>query len=160
VAVILDALCDKDGTVLVRSADDISRLIKIVLNAVGLDAQRGDTLEVATMEFGGVEQLPEEDFVAEEAMDPIVKWGLTGGVALIVLLTVFLMWRRHQKQDEMRRSYEAEQLRMDDIEMDESQARVQREIGELRSKAVEQGQSDVLLTASVIRNWLTDGAGV
>jgi flagellar M-ring protein FliF len=160
VAVILDAPRDKDGTVLARSADDISRLTKIVSNAVGLDAQRGDTLEVATMEFGGVEQLPEEDFVAEEAMDPIVKWGLTGGVALIVLLSVFLMWRRHQKQDEMRRSYEAEQLRMDDIEMDESQARVQREIGELRSKAVEQGQSDVLLTASVIRNWLTDGAGI
>ena len=35
---------------------------------------------------------------------------------------------------------------MEDIEMDENQARVQREITELRSKAVEQGQSDVLLT--------------
>lgn len=165
VSVLLDTPRHQDtGEVIVRTADELEELHKrfesIVGNAVGLDVDRGDRISVESMAFDVPNAFDEEELTAEAPMNPLIMWGLIGAAALLVLTTVLLMWRRHRKLEMMRQLSEADQIRMEDLHVDESQVRVQREIGELRTKAVEQGQSDVLLTASVIRNWLTDGAGI
>jgi len=68
VAVVVDGTTDAQGSWQARSPEDMKRIEALVKSAVGFDAKRGDTVEVANLEFART---------PEEAMN-IVEDGLMG----------------------------------------------------------------------------------
>jgi flagellar M-ring protein FliF len=90
----------------------------LVASALGVDEQRGDTVEVTSMPF---DRTAEEDAAAaiaaaekEESRTAMVSMAKTGGLVLLVLLVLLAAWRqskRRMKAREQATSYVVEQLR-------------------------------------------------
>ena len=100
VAVLVDGIYEKnaDGEVVYRdrNAQEIEKITLLVKSAVGFDASRGDSVEVATMKFVG-----EEDVLAEETevlifgfkKSEIIKMAEGLGVAIVAVLIILLVIR-------------------------------------------------------------------
>ena len=90
----------------------------LVASALGVDEQRGDTVEVTSMPF---DRTAEEDAAAaieaaekEESRAEMISMAKTGGLVLLVLLVLLAAWRqskRRMKAREQATSYVVEQLR-------------------------------------------------
>ncbi len=100
VAVLVDGVYEKNeqGEVVYRdrSAQELEKITLLVKSAVGFDADRGDSVEVATMRFVG-----EEDLLVEEAevlifgfkKSEIIKMAEGLGVAIVAVLIILLVIR-------------------------------------------------------------------
>jgi flagellar M-ring protein FliF len=90
----------------------------LVSSALGVDEQRGDTVEVTSMPF---DRTAEEDAAAElaaaekaDARAEMISMAKTGGLVLLVLLVLLAAWRqskRRMRAREQATSYVVEQLR-------------------------------------------------
>jgi flagellar M-ring protein FliF len=90
----------------------------LVSSALGVDEQRGDTVEVTSMPF---DRTAEEDAAAElaaaekaDSRAEMISMAKTGGLVLLVLLVLLAAWRqskRRTKAREQATSYVVEQLR-------------------------------------------------
>lgn len=92
----------------------------LISNAVGINAQRGDTIDVTTMAFDRTaEKSAAAELKAAKAADATARRnsllrniGIGGGIALMVLLAWFQARRRAKVRDDAR-AYLVEQLRSD-----------------------------------------------
>jgi flagellar M-ring protein FliF len=92
----------------------------LISNAVGINAQRGDTIDVTTMAFDRTaEKSAAAELKAAHAADAAARRnsllrniGIAGGIALMVLLAWFQARRRAKVRDDAR-AYLVEQLRTD-----------------------------------------------
>jgi flagellar M-ring protein FliF len=118
----------------------------LVASALGVDEQRGDTVEVTSMPF---DRTAEEDAAAqleaaekEESRAEMMSMAKTGGLVLLVLLVLLAAWRqsrRRMKAREQATSYVVEQLRRN-----EPPAAV---ASPLAAPAIDTGTSDLRLAA-------------
>jgi len=91
--------------------------------AIGIDPERGDTIEVSSMAFdrSADEAAAAELEAAAKADAEAVRWKLirNGGIALAVVAMVLLAWlraRRGKKERDERTAYLLEQIRQDQAE--------------------------------------------
>jgi flagellar M-ring protein FliF len=97
---------------------DINEVETLVASSLGIDEERGDTVEVTTMPF---DRTAEEDAAAAleaaekaDSRAEMISLGKTGGLVLLVLLVLLAAWRqskRRMKAREQATSYVVEQLR-------------------------------------------------
>jgi len=165
VAVVIDVIRKPDGTVdRQHSTKELEAYTKLLTNAVGLDDNRGDTIEVASMPFtpdiGLALDKPDEVTPKGPTLMEYVMYGLAGLGLLLLLVILFLVIRARRPKD-AEVVDEAERLEHLEADAEGEAAReelaelgLQAEIANLRQKAVAQSQNDILVTASVIRNWL------
>lgn len=179
VAVVIDSVRNKDGEIeRDHSALELAAYTKLLTTAVGLDPQRGDTIQVASMAFTADAALMQQDPVDPTAdktptlMD-YVMYGIAGFGLLLLLIILVLVLRSRKTQtaaetqaviDDMTESeleaLDSEALATDDAEkVDLAELGLQAEIAALRERAVAQSERDVLVTASVIRRWLHEDEG-
>ncbi|MGE0254135.1 MAG: flagellar basal-body MS-ring/collar protein FliF [Alphaproteobacteria bacterium] len=94
VAVVVDGTTDAQGNWQPRAPEDMKRIEALVKSAVGFDAGRGDTVEVANLEFA---RAPEEAMQAAEAglmgfsraeLMRVAEVVVLGVVAVLVILLV------------------------------------------------------------------------
>lgn len=100
------------------AAIDINSVQDLVVSSIGIDPQRGDTVEVTAMPF---DRSAEEDAAkaleaAEKAEGTatMISLGKTGGLVLLVLLVLLAAWRQSKKRmaaREQATTYVVEQLR-------------------------------------------------
>jgi flagellar M-ring protein FliF len=100
---------------------DINEVENLVASSLGIDEERGDTVEVTSMPF---DRTAEEDaaaaLAAAEKADSraeMMSMGKTGGLVLLVLLVLLAAWRQSKKRMKARAqatSYVVEQLRRSD----------------------------------------------
>jgi len=93
VAVIVDYIQDpnsKEVKFIPRPAEELERIKQAVSNAVGIDAKRGDTIEVSTMSFGERELLTEPSLTQNmlEYAQRLGKPFLNGLLVFLFLLLV------------------------------------------------------------------------
>jgi flagellar M-ring protein FliF len=112
VGVVLDATA--------AAAIQPEALEEIISSAVGINAERGDSIEVTSLPFDrSVEEATAKEIAAAEAAEAAARKnamlrniGIGGGIALLVLLA-WLQARRRSKAREEATSYLVEQLRSD-----------------------------------------------
>ncbi len=169
VGVVIDtrALLGRDPT-------DVQNL---VANALGIDPERGDTIEVTAMPFdrtaesAAVEELKASEEAEEKAatMALIRNGGLVGIVAIMILVA-WIQARRRAKARAEATSYVVEQLRRDAIDrqsqaaieapnaamlaLEAAEADVNAEVREEIAALVERQPEDV---AALLRGWLVEG---
>jgi flagellar M-ring protein FliF len=155
---------------------DPGEMQNMIEAAVGMDRQRGDTVEVTTMPFDrsaettAAAELKEAAAAAKKAeqMDLIRKGGM-GALVAALLLVVWLKGRRRNKARQQATTYVVEQLRQDqanravaEVALEPSPAtmalqRVERnaaeEMREELAALVERQPEDV---ASLLRGWLVE----
>lgn len=155
--------------------DDVRALVEA---AVGVDAERGDTVEVAAMPFDRTveEAAAKELEVAAKADAKEEQMGLYRniGLGVLALLIAFVAWLRGKKKAKQRAeatTYVVEQLRRDAVERQASQAALEPSpalaaleaaetdvTAELRDEIaalVERQPEDV---AALLRGWLVERA--
>jgi flagellar M-ring protein FliF len=102
---------------------DITEINDLVSSAIGLNPDRGDTIETSSVPFDT--SLAEADAAAleaaraAEAAEARNRWIRNGALGGLVLLLVGLAWRRSRKHAKARQdatSYVVEQLRMEQAE--------------------------------------------
>ncbi len=162
VAVVLDAVRDEDGKVKRRlTAEELGEYKKIVASAVGLDPQRGDTIEVASMPFAA-NPLELGDGEGEgrgpTLLDELLRWAPVAGIGLALLLGALALWLGHRRRRK-REAEEAERRAQEELAARPPEPTLQERIAALRERARAQSERDVLVTASVLRRWLNAGAG-
>ncbi|QWC84727.1 flagellar M-ring protein FliF [Nocardioidaceae bacterium] len=169
VGVVLDAR--NAGTV---DPNEISRLIS---STVGIDRQRGDTVQVASLPFDRTaeEATAAEIAAADEAAAAAARMDLYRnlGLGLVVLLVLLLAWRRARRSAadrEAARQYVVEQLRADqdarrapaeleDIDspalaaLEAAQEREAQNLKEQLEQLVDSQPDDV---AALLRGWLVE----
>jgi flagellar M-ring protein FliF len=93
VAVLLDSSTAKNV--------DLAQVQKLVSSAVALDAKRGDTIAVSAMPFdqSAADKAKQAEASADKAASQaeIMSMAKTGGLALGILVLVFLAWRASRK---------------------------------------------------------------
>ena len=156
---------------------DPSTVQSLLASAIGIDASRGDTLEVTKLPFDRTnEQAAAAELQAsQDAADKaqMFSYAKTGGLAGLVALMVLLAWlqaRRNTKKREQATSYMVEQLRKDAADRQAAQSAIEahqaamaaieasetQQTNEIRdeiSTLVERQPEDV---ASLLRGWLAE----
>jgi len=97
---------------------NVAAVQKMVTSALSLNTKRGDTLNVSSMPFDTTAQkAAAKELAAANAanqMKQYMSWGKTAGLVLLVVVMLFMAWRRSKKRDKMREqatTYVVEQLR-------------------------------------------------
>lgn len=97
---------------------DLRSMEQLVGSALGIDEERGDTVEVTSMPFDrSAEEASAAALAAAEKADQraeLMSMAKTGGLLLLVLLVLLMAWRKSRKRDQMREqatTYVVEQLR-------------------------------------------------
>ena len=97
---------------------DLTDVEAVVTSALGIDEERGDTVEVTTMPFDrtGEEEAKAALAAAEKADEKAAMMSMarTGGLVLLVLLVLLAAWRQNRKRTALREqatTYVVEQLR-------------------------------------------------
>ncbi|PZP57125.1 MAG: flagellar M-ring protein FliF [Micavibrio aeruginosavorus] len=98
VAVMLDGTYvtnDKgEKTYQPRSKEDIDRITALIKSAIGFDTQRGDTIEVANLQFADIDVVPEDDgskmfgFERSDIIDAVEVLTVAVMIVLVVLLVL------------------------------------------------------------------------
>jgi flagellar biosynthesis/type III secretory pathway M-ring protein FliF/YscJ len=161
VAVIVDSGLGADA--LAPAA--IDQMKKLVTKAVGLNATRGDEVEVIAMPFAT------EILVAsivpptglEALLDPNMRAMIGLGVILFVILVLFVAFLRRSRRlarlrregDERERALFEARLQEIAPSANELEA-IHHEIDQLREVAVTNSGDDIRRTAIVIRRWIRD----
>jgi flagellar M-ring protein FliF len=97
---------------------DLADVEALVTSSLGIDAERGDTVEVTTMPFdrSGEEAAAAALAAAGKADDKAAMMSMakTGGLVLILLLILLAAWRQSRKRNQLREqatTYVVEQIR-------------------------------------------------
>lgn len=90
VAIVLD-----DGSVTGATAPDVEQVQALVSAALGLDAERGDTVAVSAVPYPEIEEEVAEEPVAP-TLDERLPTLISAAVLLLVALALFLMTRRRK----------------------------------------------------------------
>jgi flagellar M-ring protein FliF len=178
VAVLLDGTwkATKDGKEAFepRSEQEVKDLTEIVKQAVGFDPLRGDAITVTAAKFARPEPLGESAVPKLWYEAPWVMLAALGLLALIVLLSVVLVWRKSTKakrlaeqarlamQNDLARTRERilgetenqRQLSGEAFDIKRITGSGPEAIAEIRQKALEMAAADPASTAVVLRSWL------
>ncbi|MGN6577200.1 MAG: flagellar basal-body MS-ring/collar protein FliF [Nocardioides sp.] len=99
-------------------ARDLADVQALVTSALGIDPQRGDTVEVTTMPFdrSGEAEAKAALAAAKKADDKaqMMSMAKTGGLVLLLLLVLLAAWRQSRKRTQLREqatTYVVEQIR-------------------------------------------------
>jgi flagellar M-ring protein FliF len=158
VAVVVDGArsLDENGNVVrtPRTEEEMESYRRIVGKAIGFDKGRGDQIEVAHVLFVQP-AIPANlgDPLEEELSltNPAVLGGVGGFLLLAGAVTFVLMRRRKSRLQEERRQQAAAADDSGRVKIGRSLAD---RVEEVRRQAVEQTQSDVRRTATVLRQWI------
>lgn len=100
------------------AAIDLADVEALVTSALGIDPERGDTVEVTTMPFdrSGEEAAAAALAAAEKADEKAAMMSMakTGGLVLLLLLVLLAAWRQSRKRGQLREqatTYVVEQIR-------------------------------------------------
>lgn len=147
----------------------------LIVSAVGINADRGDTVQVSTLPFDRTaEKAAQAELAAAKKaeasasqMDLIRNSGLVVAV-LLVLLLAWLKGRKHAKARAAATSYVVEQLRQEQLER-ASAAQVETSPAMLALESTEQSETEEMLdelaalverqpedVASLLRGWLVE----
>lgn len=146
--------------------DELLVLEESIQAAAGFDAERGDTVNVSSLEF---DRTIEEEMAAarerEEAARRrqfLIYSGLIVGILLLALLTVFLLRRRGRQEkravpegarvDMMVEEEEEEEIELPDEELSEDEKKVRKMREELHEMAEDQPEE----MAELIKSWLME----
>jgi flagellar M-ring protein FliF len=155
------------------NAADVQKLIEAT---VGINTQRGDTVEVSTMPFDRTadETAAAELAAAAKAKKDAETWKLARnlGIGVAILLIVLLAWlsaRRRAKKKEQQTAYLVEQLRLDAAERAASAVAIEPNPALAALEAAESNASDELRhelasladgqpedVATLLRGWLVE----
>ncbi|MDO9377686.1 MAG: flagellar basal-body MS-ring/collar protein FliF [Nocardioidaceae bacterium] len=101
----------------------------MVVSSLGIDATRGDTVEVSEIPFDrSAEDAAAKDLADAEAAEQRsqwIAWARNGAIVLAVLAVLGLWWRRRRRHHEERieaSTYVVEQLRQEALEREQQQA--------------------------------------
>jgi flagellar M-ring protein FliF len=175
VGVIVHNLTDEQGAVGVSEAE-IERYRSLVAKAVGIDANRGDQVEVVAMPFWDAEPVVRPVAPAFYTEPVFVGSTILGLAVLMIGLGLWLFTRRRQRKAEaaLIASHEAEARRLEAeleaarVEAEEageqylidlhepapSQKELEQRILSLRARAIGLSEEDLSQVALVVERWL------
>jgi flagellar M-ring protein FliF len=170
VAVIVDNArkVDEAGVVtpIPRSAEELERFKALVSNAVGIDAERGDSIEVVaeTMLRPNEGTSADAGLVEEPTSNKLLLYGVVGGAALLLVGGALFAMRSRNKARAEQLALERmriEALQQENLPQLEAPAQLSAsvQVDALRQRALSSGQDDIRRTATVIRGWLGEDAG-
>jgi flagellar M-ring protein FliF len=99
VAILVDDKVDEDGNREARSTEELATLTAIATRAAGIDATRGDVLELRSVPF-----VADPDSVLDAPAAPAgppwwLRYAIVGGAALIGLLAIFIILKKMKKSE-------------------------------------------------------------
>jgi flagellar M-ring protein FliF len=151
-------------------ARNLADVQALVTSALGIDPQRGDTVEVTAMPFDrSGEQAAKAALAAAKKADDkaaMMSMAKTGGLVLLLLLVLFAAWRQSRKRTQLREqatTYVVEQIRRNNPAVEPAPVAAELPVGEpldLKLAArdeiasmVERQPEDV---AQLLRGWLVE----
>lgn len=150
------------------SEEELSKVERLVRNAVGYDASRGDSVEVTNIQFDRTEQFREEDarLIKSENTRRTVMFVLIGIAIVLVLFIVFRLIskeierRKRLREEELlrRQQQEREQALWDAKEqgMEVTLSVEERRRAELQENAIAMAKEHPEDVAMLIRTWLME----
>jgi flagellar biosynthesis/type III secretory pathway M-ring protein FliF/YscJ len=175
VGVIVHNLTDEDGTVGVNEAE-LDRYRSLVAKAVGIDANRGDQVEVVAMPFWDAEPVVRPAAPAFYTDPVFIGSSVFGLLAVVIGLALWMRARRRQRELEtaLLASHEAEARRLEEeleaarVDVDgadqqylndlhqpaPSQKELEQRILSLRARAIGLSEEDLSQVALVVERWL------
>jgi flagellar M-ring protein FliF len=182
VAVVVDEAPDGKGGVKPRTPEEIAQIKRLAERAVGLDASRGDTIEVTSAPFAPLDGEPVVAPLGEEAPegkegveappkgppwyeDPMVLWIAAGaGGLLLFVLLIWLIARRVKRRKKAKAEEAAAEAQLqaetqepfadylDTVKQEQLVDRRTR-ITELRERAVGLANEDIHRLSVVFQRW-------
>ncbi|MBR6153296.1 MAG: flagellar M-ring protein FliF [Treponema sp.] len=150
------------------SEEELGKVERLVRNAVGYDASRGDSVEVTNIQFDRTEQFREEDarLIKSENTRRTVMFVLIGIAIVLVLFIVFRLIskeierRKRLREEELlrRQQQEREQALWDAKEqgMEVTLSVEERRRAELQENAIAMAKEHPEDVAMLIRTWLME----
>ncbi|MEZ7197942.1 flagellar basal-body MS-ring/collar protein FliF [Pseudodesulfovibrio karagichevae] len=172
VAVIVDGTwqADADGkqVYVPRSAEEINRIRTLIENAVGFDAQRGDTIEVSNISFGEP-QLASGDSLMRTMLEYAQRLGKPFLNGLLIFLFLILVVRpvvmalirprvAEQEIEEMAGLPGSERLALEEDDMDEEALDASRRLENAKNHAIQLSDENLDQAVHLLRTWLTQEA--
>lgn len=168
VGVVLDAATAR--------AIDPAEIRDLIASAVGINAARGDTVQVSSLPFDrSAEKAAKAELAAARKADASdQQWTLirNSGLVILVALILLLAWLKGRKRSRARAdatSYVVEQLRQDALHRAAAQAAVEPSAAVLALEAMEDSEADVIRdelaalvekqpedVAALLRGWLVE----
>ena len=145
-----------------RTDEEIAQYQALVSRAVGIDAARGDQIEVVSVAFAAPESFEEPTTEPETPApfyeNPLILAIAGGGLLLLILLVTVLLWlrRRKKRRQEIAAASKGLDLVIDEpIDLDPSQDVLDRRkrITALRERAVELANEDIRRLGVVFEHW-------
>ena len=148
--------------------EELGKVERLVRNAVGYDASRGDSVEVTNIQFDRTEQFREEDarLIKSENTRRTVMFVLIGIAIVLVLFIVFRLIskeierRKRLREEELlrRQQQEREQALWDAKEqgMEVTLSVEERRRAELQENAIAMAKEHPEDVAMLIRTWLME----
>ncbi|MBP5753865.1 MAG: flagellar M-ring protein FliF [Treponema sp.] len=150
------------------SDEELGKVTRLVRNAVGYDASRGDSVEVTNIQFDRTEQFKEEDarLIKSENTRRTVMFVLIGIAIVLVLFIIFSLIskeierRKRLREEELlrRQQQEREQALWDAKEqgMEVTLSVEERRRAELQENAIAMAKEHPEDVAMLIRTWLME----
>ncbi len=150
------------------SEEELGKVERLVRNAVGYDASRGDSVEVTNIQFDRTEQFREEDarLIKSENTRRTVMFVLIGIAIVLVLFIIFRLIskeierRKRLREEELlrRQQQEREQALWDAKEqgMEVTLSVEERRRAELQENAIAMAKEHPEDVAMLIRTWLME----
>jgi flagellar M-ring protein FliF len=155
---------------------DPNQIQALIASAVGIDAKRGDTVQVDTLPFNRTaEKSAQKDLAAaKKADDSAARMSLyrNAGLILLVLMIVVLAWFKGRKRAKARAeatTYVVEQLRAEALERAQTTAPVEASPAMLALESSERSETENMMdelaalverqpedVAALLRGWLVD----
>ncbi len=148
--------------------DELSKITKLVQNAVGYDPSRGDSVVVTNIRFDHTEEFKAEDakFIKAQNTKRTIFWSL---IAIAIILVLFIAFRLISKEVERRRRIrEEEELRRQQQQreaalweakeqgMEVTLSVEERKRAELQENAIAMAKNHPEDVAMLIRTWLME----
>jgi flagellar M-ring protein FliF len=167
VAVLLNGHYETRGkkqVYVARTKQEVAELEEVIKRAVGYQAERGDTVRVATSQFARIPGAEEEQ--EQPALPNLRRWApvAAAGLGLLALAVVVLIWRQKAKKKKARVQAVAHQLASPPFPaaLAEGDAQAPTHLLEeavadavdTRARALELASKDPATAAIVLRKWL------
>lgn len=176
IAVIVDGIYETNAegeqVFVPRSDEEIRRIRQLVANAVGFKSERGDTIEVSSIAFSGIEiEAPEGtmSIIADYAMrfgKPVINAFLAFVFLLLVVRPVILALIRPKVEGRMLEGLEGlpqpeERLALveDDDEAVAATAMLEK-IEDIKAHSLQLSEQNIDQAIGIIKSWLKDNKAV
>ncbi|MBW8751201.1 MAG: flagellar M-ring protein FliF [Propionibacteriales bacterium] len=153
-----------------------SEIQSLIASSIGIDPQRGDTVQVSSLPFDrSAEKAAKADLAAAKKADASAQqWTLirNSGLVVLILLILLLAWlkgRKHARARVEATSYVIEQLRQDALERSTAETVVEPSAAVLALASMEHSESDEIRAelaalverqpedvAALLRGWLVE----